>query len=285
MKNIIATIGAAALALTVIIPGAFAAEEGEAHTVHYPIHKPIEQDWSFAGPFGTYDKAQLQRGLKVYANVCSACHSLKLVSFRTLEELGYSEEQVKAFAANYEVEDGPNQDGDMFTRTAIPSDYFPSPYENDKQAAAANNGAVPPDFSLIAKARGVERGFPLFVFDIFTQYAEGGPDYIYSLLTGYGEEPPAHLEVQDGLHYNPYFLNGAALAMAPPLYGDDVEFDDGTPATIEQEARDVAAFLMWAAEPHLVERKEMGFRVMIFLVLFSVFLYIAKKQVWSRVEH
>jgi ubiquinol-cytochrome c reductase cytochrome c1 subunit len=285
MKNIIAKIGAAALALTLAIPGALGAEEEAEHTVHYPMHKPHELDWSFAGPFGKYDKAQLQRGLKVYANVCAACHSLELVAFRNLEELGYTEEQVKAFAANYEVEDGPNQDGEMFTRTAIASDYFPSPYENANQAAASNNGAVPPDLSLIAKARGVERGFPLFVFDIFTQYAEGGPDYIYSLLTGYEDEVPAHVEVQDGLYYNPYFISGAALAMAPPLYGDDVEFDDGTPATIEQEAQDVAAFLMWAAEPHLVERKEMGFRVMIFLVLFSAFLYIAKRQVWSRVEH
>ncbi|QKV17101.1 cytochrome c1 [Oricola thermophila] len=285
MRNIIAKIGAAALALTLAVPAASAAEEEAEHTVHYPINKPVEQDWSFAGPFGTYDKAQLQRGLKVYVNVCSACHSLKRVAFRNLEDLGYSEEQIKAFAANYEVEDGPNQDGDMFTRPAIASDYFPSPYENANQAAASNNGAVPPDLSLIAKARGVERGFPQFIFDIFTQYAEGGPDYIYSLLTGYTDDVPDHIEVQDGLYYNPYFANGAALAMAPPLYGDDVEFDDGTPATIEQEARDVAAFLMWAAEPHLVERKEMGFRVMIFLVLFSALLYIAKKQVWSRVEH
>lgn len=285
MKNIISTIGAAALALALAIPGASGAEEEAAHTVHYPIQKPHNLDWSFAGPFGTYDKAQLQRGLKVYVNVCSACHSLKRVAFRTLEDLGYSEEQVKAFASNYEVEDGPNQDGDMFTRKATPSDYFPSPYENEQQAAASNNGAVPPDFSLIAKARGVERGFPLFIFDIFTQYAEGGPDYIYSLLTGYEDEPPAHVEVQDGLYYNPYFMNGAALAMAPPLYGDDVEYDDGTPATIEQEAKDVAAFLMWAAEPHLVERKELGFRVMIFLILFSAFLYVAKRQVWSRIEH
>jgi len=287
MKHIIATIGAAALALTLVLPGANAQEEGgeEGGTVHYPLKHPVEQEWSFAGPFGTYDKTQLQRGLKVYTQVCSACHSLKRVAFRDLADLGYTDEQVKAFAAEYDVEDGPNADGEMFTRPGLPTDYFPSPYENEEQAKVANGGAVPPDFSLIAKARGVERGFPRFVFDVFTQYQEGGPDYIYSLLTGYGEEPPAHVNVPEGLHYNPHFVSGVALAMAQPLYGEDVEYDDGTTATIEQEAHDVAAFQMWAAEPHLVERKEMGFRVMIFLVLFAAFLYIAKRQVWSRVEH
>ena len=131
----------------------------------------------------------------------------------------------------------------------------------------------------------MERGFPLFVIDIFTQYAENGPDYLYSLLTGYGQEPPAHVEVPEDLHYNPYFNAGSALAMAQPLYGDDVEYDDGTEATIEQQSKDVTAFLMWAAEPHMQERKEMGFRVMIFLALFAVLLYLTKKQVWSRVDH
>lgn len=287
MKHVIATIGAAALALTLVLPGAQAAEEGgeEGGTVHYPLKHPVEQDWSFAGPFGKYDKAQLQRGLKVYVNVCAACHSLDRVAFRSLEDLGYSEEQVKSFAAGYEVEDGPNADGEMFTRPGLPTDHFPNPYANKEQAMAANNGALPPDFSLLAKARGVERGFPQFIFDIFTQYQEGGPDYIYSLLTGYEEEPPAGITVPEGLYYNPHFISGVALAMAQPLYGQDVDYDDGTPNTLEQEARDIAAFQMWAAEPHLTERKEMGFRVMIFLIIFSVFLYLAKKQVWSRVEH
>src|SRR5690606_37779029 len=137
------------------------------------------------GPFGTYDKAQLQRGLKVYKEVCAACHSMNLVAFRTLQDLGYTPDEVKAFAAEYEVQDGPDADGEMFTRNAIPTDYFPSPFANANAAAAANNGAAPPDFSLIAKARAVERGFPTFLFDIFTQYAEAGPDYIHSLLTGY----------------------------------------------------------------------------------------------------
>jgi ubiquinol-cytochrome c reductase cytochrome c1 subunit len=258
--------------------------EAEHATPHYPIHKPKEQDWSFAGPFGKYDKGQLQRGLKVYTEVCSACHSMSLVSFRTLEGLGYSEAQVKAFAANYEVEDGPNSDGEMFTRKAVPSDYFPSPYANHEAAAASNNGAAPPDFSLIAKARGITRGFPQFVFDIFTQYQEGGPDYIYSLLTGYDEEPPAHVEVAEGTHYNPYFANAAALAMAKPISDDQVTYDDGSPQTVDQYAHDVSAFLMWAAEPHLEDRKRTGFMVMVFLVIFTGLIYLTKKSVYANKE-
>ncbi|MCP8893995.1 cytochrome c1 [Shinella daejeonensis] len=264
---------------------AAAGAEAEHATPHYPLHKPREVNWSFAGPFGTYDKGQLQRGLKVYTEVCSACHSMSLVSFRTLEALGYSDAQVKAFAANYEVEDGPDGDGEMFTRKAVPSDYFPSPYPNHEAAAASNNGAAPPDFSLIAKARGVTRGFPQFVFDIFTQYQEGGPDYIYSLLTGYEEEPPANVEVAEGTYYNPYFANAAALAMAPPISDDQVTYDDGAPQTLDQYSRDVSAFLMWAAEPHLEDRKRTGFMVMVFLVIFTGLLYLTKKSVYASKEH
>jgi ubiquinol-cytochrome c reductase cytochrome c1 subunit len=256
----------------------------ESATPHYPINHPREVDWSFAGPFGHYDKQQLQRGLKVYTEVCAACHSMRLVSFRTFEDLGYSEGQVKALAANYQVQDGPNDDGDMFDRPAVPSDHFPSPYPNSQAAAASNNGAAPPDFSLIAKARGVTRGFPQFVFDIFTQYQEGGPDYIYSLLTGY-QEPPAGVEVPEGTHYNPYFMASAALAMAPPISDDQVTYDDGAPQTVDQYARDVSAFLMWAAEPHLEERKRTGFMVMVFLVIFTGLLYLTKKSVYANKEH
>ncbi len=272
---------------------ASAAEEGSAleHAVehaaksgHYPILKPAEVDWSFAGPFGTYDKAQLQRGLKIYKEVCSACHSMKLVSFRTLEGLGYSEEQVKAFAGEYEVEDGPNADGEMYTRKAVPSDYFPSPFPNKEAAAAANNGAAPPDFSLIAKARGVTRGFPQFVFDIFTQYQQGGPDYIHALLTGY-QEPPEGVTVAEGTHFNPHFMSAAALAMAPPLSDGQVTYDDGTPETLDQYSQDVAAFLMWTAEPHLEERKRMGFMVMVFLAIFTALIYLTKKSVYANKEH
>jgi ubiquinol-cytochrome c reductase cytochrome c1 subunit len=260
-------------------------EHSEAEPTHFPIHKPEEQSWSFAGPFGTYNKGQLQRGLKVYKEVCSACHSMNLVAFRTLEGLGYSEAQVKALAAEYEVTDGPNADGEMFTRPALPSDYFPSPFPNSIAAAVANNGAAPPDFSLIAKARGVERGFPRFVFDIFTQYAEGGPDYIHALLTGYDQEPPAGMEIAEGTYYNPYFISSKSLAMAPPLSDGQVTYDDGSPETVDQYARDVAAFLMWAAEPHLEARKRTGFSVMAFMILFTGLVYLTKRKVWAGVAH
>jgi len=264
------------------IGAANAAEGGGAP--HYPLEHPKHVDWSFAGPFGTWDKAQLQRGFKVYREVCSACHSLDLVSFRTLEDLGFSEEQVKAIASEYEITDGPNEDGEMFTRPGRPSDYFPSPFPNDKAAAYANNGAVPPDFSLIAKARAPERGFPTFIFDVFTLYAENGPDYLYSLLTGYGEKPPESVQVADGTYYNPYFSGGPALAMAQPMYEGSVTYDDGSPETVDQYSKDVSAFLMWAAEPMLVERKQMGFNVMIFLLIFASLLYFTKKKVWSGLK-
>ena len=286
MKKILC--GIAVLAL-VVSGSAFAAEEGhsEAEPTHFPILKPIEQDWSFAGPFGTYDKAQLQRGLLIYKEVCAVCHSMKQVSFRSLEALGYSEAQVKAFAAGYTVTDGPNASGEMFDRPAVPSDHFPSPFPNDQAAANSNNGAVPPDFSLIAKARGVERGFPLFVFDIFTQYAEGGPDYIYSLLTGYDTAPPAGMEIAEGTYYNPHFISGKSLAMSKPIEDNDsrAPYTDGTPMTLDQYSRDVSAFLMWAAEPHLEDRKKTGFRVMIFLVLFGALVYLTKRKIWSSVTH
>ena len=292
MKKLVTSIALVAT-LAGFSSGASAAEEGHglaaavehaAATSHYPILKPHNLDWSFAGPFGKYDKAQLQRGLKVYKEVCSACHSMELVPYRTLTDLGYSEEQVKAFAAEYEVEDGPNADGEMFTRKAVPSDYFPSPFPNTEAAAAANSGAAPPDFSLIAKARGVERGFPTFVFDIFTQYQEGGPDYIYSLLTGY-QEPPEGVEVPEGTYFNPYFVGSASLAMAPPISDDQVTYDDGTPQTLDQYAKDVSAFLMWAAEPHLEDRKRTGFMVMVFLAIFTALVYLTKKSVYANKEH
>lgn len=282
MKHVLA--GFAALGMT-----ASAALAQEAHKAaeptHFPMVKPVEQSWSFAGPFGHYDKGQLQRGLKVYKEVCSACHSMSLVAFRSLEDLGYSEEQVKAFAAEYEVQDGPNADGEMFTRKASPSDKFPSPFANTAAAAAANNGAEPPDFSLIAKARGVERGFPRFVFDVFTQYAEGGPDYIHALLTGYGQTPPTGMEVAEGTHFNPSFISGKSLAMAAPLSDDQVTYDDGAPQTVDQYAKDISAFLMWAAEPHLEARKQTGFKVMVFLFILGGLVYVTKRRVWAEVAH
>ena len=286
MNRILPVLAAAGLATAAALGAGYAQDEAhnELEPTHFPIHKPTEKDWSFAGPFGTYDKGQLQRGLKVYKEVCAACHSMELVAFRTLEGLGYSEAQVKAFAAEYTVQDGPNADGEMFERPGLPSDHFPSPFPNKEAAAASNNGAAPPDFSLIAKARGVERGFPTFVFDIFTQYAEGGPDYIYSLLTGY-QEPPAGTEVAEGTYYNPYFIAGKSLAMAPPLSDGQVTYDDGAPQTVDQYSRDVAAFLTWAAEPHLEDRKKTGFQVMVFLAVFGVLVYLTKRKVWSEVAH
>ena len=277
-----------ALGLGLSLSGAaFAAEEGghEGATPHYPLIKPEELNWSFEGPFGTYDKGQLQRGLKVFRESCAACHSMNLVAFRSLQDLGYSDAQVRTLAAEYTIQDGPDAAGDMFERPGIPSDHFPSPFANPEQAAASNNGAIPPDFSLLAKARGVERGFPTFIFDIFTQYAESGPDYIYSLLTGYTEDVPEHVSVPEGAHYNPYFVAGPALAMPAPLSDGLVTYDDGSPETVDQYAKDITAFLMWAAEPHMEARKKTGFVVMIFLVLFAGLTYLTKRKVWSDTAH
>lgn len=269
----------AAVALVAIATPALAAG-GEAPHIE-------RQQWSFAGPFGFYDRAQLQRGFKIYRENCSACHGLKFVAFRNLAENGgpsFTEEQAKQIASEYTVIDGPNEDGDMYERPAILADRFPSPFPNEEAARASNGGAYPPDFSLLAKARAAHRGFPWFVFDIFTQYQENGPDYIYSLLTGY-EEDPEGVEVPTGQYYNHSFLAGKFISMAPPLYDEAVEYTDGTPMTTDQYARDVAAFMMWAAEPHLEDRKKIGFRVMIFLIVFAGLLYFTKKKLWRNVEH
>lgn len=254
--------------------------EEDGGTPHFPIKHPKHAHWSFSGPFGHWDIGQLQRGLKIYTEICAACHSLDLVPFRGLKDLGYNEDQIKAFAAEYEVEDGPNAEGEMFDRKAGPSDFFPSPFANEVEAANANNGAAPPDFSLMAKARAPERGFPTFVFDIFTLYAENGPDYIYSLMTGY-EDAPNGEEVPEGTHYNPYFIGAKSLSMAPQLEDDLIEYTDGTPQTVDQYAQDISAFLMWAAEPSLVERKSMGFKVMLFLIIFASLLYFTKKKIFA----
>ncbi|ESY02193.1 cytochrome c1 [Mesorhizobium sp. LNJC405B00] len=290
MKKILtslALLGVFAAGIGAVGSVAIAAEEAHsaAAPTHFPIHEPKEMDWTFAGPFGTYDKAQLQRGLKVYKEVCSACHSMNLVAFRTLEDLGYSEAQIKSLSAEYTIHDGPNDAGDMFDRPGKPSDHFPAPFANEEAAAASNGGAAPPDMSLLAKARGVERGFPRFVFDIFTQYAQGGPDYIHSLLTGYDETPPAGMVIPEGTHYNPYFMSGVSLKMPKPLSDGQVTYDDGSPQTIDQYSRDVSAFLMWAAEPHMEDRKKTGFRVLVFLLLFGALMYLTKRKVWEGVAH
>ena len=222
------------------------------------------QNWSFDGIFGMFDRGELQRGLQVYLEVCANCHSLEYVAYRNLTEIGYDETQIKAIASQYEVEDGPNSDGEMFTRAARPSDYFVKPYANDVEAALMNNGALPPDLSLIYKAR------------------SGGADYLYALLTGYEEEADNH-EMPEGLYHNPYFPGGA-IAMPQPLYGDDVEYADGTSASIEQESRDVSAFLSWAAEPKLNERKKLGMKVLLFLAVLSALLFASKRKIWREVH-
>jgi cytochrome c1 len=246
---------------------------------------PPLQSWSFAGPFGQFDPEQLQRGFKIYREVCSTCHSLKLLSFRNLADPGgphFTEAQAAAIAATFQVTDGPNDQGQMFQRPGKISDSFPPPFANDQAARAALGGGLPPDMSTLAKARGYDRGFPWFIFDAFTQYQEGGPDYIHAILNGY-TDPPAGFALPPGTHYNKYFP-GHAIAMPKPINDGQVKFTDGTPETVDQYGRDVAAFLMWASEPKLDERKRLGFQVMIFLIVLSALLYFTKKKLWHEVE-
>jgi ubiquinol-cytochrome c reductase cytochrome b/c1 subunit len=240
---------------------------------------PPRVKWSFSGPFGKYDRAQLQRGLKVYREVCAVCHGLKYIAFRNLADLGYSEGQIKAIAAEYKIQDGPNDQGDMFEREGRPADYFPTPWPNENAARARYNG-VPPDMSVLAKARGYERGFPWFIFDMFTQFQEHGVDYIHAVMTGYKEKPPAGVNLPQGTFYNEYFP-GHAIAMPPPLSDKRIDYTDGSPTTVDQFAKDVSAFMMWAAEPHLEARKRIGFQVMIFLIVLAGLLYFTKKKVWA----
>ncbi len=221
--------------------------------------------WSWEGMFGTFDKASLQRGLQVYKDVCAGCHGLRLVAYRNLSSLGYSEDQIKSFAKQFEVQNAePNDEGEMFMRPALPSDRFVKPYPNEQAARAANGGAYPPDLSLIIKARA------------------HGADYLYSLLTGYSD-PPAGVEVMEGLNYNAYFPGGW-VAMPAPLSDDAVEYADGTKATVDQMAKDVTSFLVWAAMPELEARKGMGLRVLIFLVVLTGLLIAVKKKIWSDVH-
>ena len=247
----------AVLGLGLVTLGGAWAPPAEAATGVAPPH----QSWSFDGVFGTFDRAALQRGYQVYSEVCSGCHSLKYVRFRNLADLGYTEDQIKAFAAEATVIDGPDDEGEMFERDGLSSDAFPPPFANEKAAAAANGGAVPPDLSLVTKSR------------------KGGPDYIFALMTGYAE-PPAGFDLLEGLNYNTYFP-GQQTAMAPPLEDDAVEYAGGTEATNEQMAKDVATFLMWAAEPNLEPRKRMGIKVVLFLLVFTGMLYAAKRRVWA----
>jgi cytochrome c1 len=229
--------------------------------------KIAAQDWSFAPPFGSYDNAQLQRGFKVYQTVCANCHSMRLLSYRNLGEPGgpqFSPKAVEVLASQVQVTDGPNEKGEMFQRPARPSDRFRSPFANEQAARAANGGALPPDLSVIAKAR------------------PGGPDYIYALLTGY-HQAPAGFDLAQGMQYNAAFP-GHQIAMPPPLFDGAVAYTDGTKPTVDNYARDVAAYLMWAAEPKLEERHKLGATVVIFLTAFCVIMFLAKRSVWARLH-
>ncbi len=225
---------------------------------------PRDMHWAFDGPFGTVDKASAQRGFQVFKEVCSACHGLQRVSFRNLQALGFEEAEIKALAAGVTVKDGPNDTGEMFDRPGLPSDRFVPPYPNENAARAAQNGAYPPDLSLIIKAR------------------PNGANYVYSLLTGY-EPAPGGAHAPEGLHYNPYFPTHH-IAMAPPLSDGQITYEDGTQATTDQMAKDVVTFLQWAAEPEMEERKHMGLKVLLFLVVFTGFMFVAKKKIWSRLH-
>ena len=227
----------------------------------------LKTDWSFKGLFGKFDRSALQRGYQVYTEVCASCHSMKYVSYRNLAEKGgpeFTEQQAKAIAASFEVTDGPNSDGEMFTRPAKLSDKFVMPYENVKAAQAANGGAYPPDMSVLVKARG------------------GGVDYIYSLLQGY-EDPPAGITLDEGVYYNKY-MYGNKIKMSNQLSDGLVEYADGTSATVEQMSKDVTTFLMWAAEPHLESRHKMGFKAIVYLIILTVLVYFSMKRIWSRIE-
>jgi ubiquinol-cytochrome c reductase cytochrome c1 subunit len=246
----------------VVVLAAVAAPSLDAQTIE-PT-KPPHEKWSFNGPFGTFDRAALQRGYQVYKEICSTCHAMKYTHYRDLAALGFSEGEIKALAAQYQVTDGPNDQGEMFERPARPSDRFKSPFANDEAARAANNNALPKDLSIIVKSR------------------EGEEDYIYALLRGF-TQAPAGVTVPSGLYYNEYFP-GHLIAMPPPLSAGAVNFTDGTPSSVEQMASDVTTFLTWASHPEMEERKGLGLKVMAFLVLFTGLMFAVKRKIWADVH-
>lgn len=226
---------------------------------------PKEMAWPFSGVLGTVDEQAAQRGFQVYREVCSSCHGLEGVAFRSLTNIGFSAEEVKALAAEYTITDGPNDDGEMFDRPGRPSDYFPAPYPNENAARAVNNGAYPPNVSLIIKSR------------------PNGANYVYSLMTGYGYEVPHDVSLGDGQYYNPY-MPGGKIAMPPQLQDGLIEYQDGTEATEEQLAKDAVNFLQWAASPEMEMRKRMGLKVILFLSIFTFLCYVAMKRIWADVK-
>ena len=248
--------------------------------------RPAKIPWSFSNPFwGMFDRAQLQRGFQVYKEVCSSCHGMDLLRYRNLGDAGgpqFPEAMVRALAAQYRVTEL-NDRGEPAERPAEPKDAFQKPFPNSLAAAAANNGKAPPDLSVIAKARTYFRGFPWFITDAFTgENLMTGPNYLYAFLTGY-QDPPPGTEVLEGLHYNRYYP-GHWVGMPNILSDGQIQYQDGSPATVSQYARDVTAFLYWAAEPKMEERKRMGMFVMIFLLFFSILLYFTKKKVWAPLK-
>lgn len=251
VKNIAITLGFVVATATAV---------GAAGAAKHPQQVP----WSFDGPFGKFDRASAQRGWQVYKQVCSSCHSLKYFRFRNLDQIGYSEDMIKAFAAEYEVPGEPDEFGDETTRAALPQDVFPAPFANENAARASNGGALPPDLSLMTKAR------------------HDGANYLYSLMVGY-EDAPADFELSEGKNYNPYF-KGGQISMAPPLAEGIVDYEDGTEATPEQMAKDVTQFLMYVAEPSLEARHQMGIKVLIFLSILVVLLYFSMKKIWKPVK-
>lgn len=264
-------LGAFAFASIAIAGGAAQAADEYAHT--------YRQDWTFSGVFGTYDRNQLRRGFQVYREVCASCHGLDFISFRNLHEPGgpeYTEDQIRALAAEFTVADETAEGGE---REAVPADRWPNPFPNEQIARDANSGAYPPDLSLMAKARGIHIEFPWWILSYFTAYQEAGADYMYNLLTRY-TEAPADVELMPGQYYNEYYP-GHLIAMGPPLSDGLVSYEgDETPETLEQYAKDVSAFLQWTADPHMVSRKQMGFRVILFLIGFAVLMWLVKRRIW-----
>jgi cytochrome c1 len=289
-KTSLGILAAAIFGVALFGAPAMAAEEaaGAAPSAHSaPI--PPANDWSFGGFFGKYDQAQLQRGFQVFREVCQNCHSAKKLAFRNLGEPGgpeFSEAQVKALAAEYKIKDGPNDNGDMFERNGRPSDYWPWQFANDNAARVANGGGLPPDMSVLAKARGIKRGFPWFVLEAFPgfTYQEQGADYIVALMNGYKDDAPHGQKLDAGQNWNDYFP-GNKIMMPKPLNDGQVTYTDGTPQTTAQYAKDVSAFLMWMAEPKLDTRKKTGFRVLFVLFILAGLLYATKKRVWHDVAH
>ena len=280
--------GILAAALTASLPTASARAADEHMAPHIE-----RQHWTFGGLLGRFDANQLQRGFQVYKEVCASCHGLKRLSFRNLAEPGgpeFDADGMKNLAArDYKVLDGPNDQGKMYKRPAVLSDAIPSPFANEMEARAVNGGALPPDLSVMAKARSAEVERPFYavpfgvLMDVTRGYQEGGADYVYALLNGYGNAP-ADMKMSPGMHFNTMYP-GNQIAMVKPLSDGLVKYQDGSPAKVEQYARDVTAFLAWAADPKLEERKRIGLLVMLYLLITAVLLYFAKRRVWTQVPH